>query len=106
MKLCCDENIKRSVTNLVMQEGHDVVRVQDKLELGFEDSAIIAFCRESDRVLLTNDDDFFQFDEHPGVLFLEEQLAPPRNVATAIQRLDGHVPDLADEVWHVPDGWV
>jgi len=106
MKLCCDENIKRSVTDLLLQEGYDVVRVQDKLELGFEDSAIIAFCRGSGRVLLTNDDDFFRFDDHPGVLFLEEQLAPPRAVVTAIQRLDRHVPELTDEVWHVPDGWV
>ena len=37
MKICCDENIKRSITDLLEQEGYDVVRVQDELELGFED---------------------------------------------------------------------
>jgi len=71
MKLCCDENIKRSITNLLEQEGYDVVRVQEQLELGFEDRAIVEFCRENNRVLLTTDDDFFEFDQRPGVLFLD-----------------------------------
>ncbi|MBP1922153.1 hypothetical protein J2751_001159 [Halorubrum alkaliphilum] len=45
MRLCCDENIKRSITNLLAQEGYDAVRVQDELELGFEDEAIrLCFC--------------------------------------------------------------
>jgi predicted nuclease of predicted toxin-antitoxin system len=53
MKLCCNENIKRSITDLLEQEGYDVVRVQDELELGFEDEAVVRFCRENHRVLLT-----------------------------------------------------
>jgi predicted nuclease of predicted toxin-antitoxin system len=81
MKRCCDENIKRSITTLLEQEGYDIVRVQDEHEPGFEDEAIVRFCRETDRVLLTNDDDFFEFDEHPGVLFLDEQRASPRSVS-------------------------
>lgn len=105
MRLCCDENVKRSVTSLLRQEGHDVVRVQDELELGDGDAEIVAFCRETDRVLLTNDDDFFEFDDC-GVLFLTEQGAPPREVATAIQRIDRHSDRAADRVWHVPNGWV
>lgn len=60
MKLCCDENIKRSITTLLEQEGYDVVRVQDELELGFKDEAIVRFCRKTDRILLTSDDDFFE----------------------------------------------
>jgi predicted nuclease of predicted toxin-antitoxin system len=106
MKLCCDENIKRSVTELLAQEGYDVVRVQDELELGSEDAEIMTFCRETDRVLLTNDADFFRFEEYPGILFLDEQRTPPRDVVTAIQRIDRHVPELAEQVWHIPDGWV
>jgi hypothetical protein len=79
--------------------------VQDELELGFEDEAIVQFCRQTDRTLLTNDDDFFVFDEHPGILFLDEQGASPRTVVTAIQRIDRHVTDRENQVWHVPDGW-
>ena len=106
MKLCCDENIKRSIAMLLEQEGYDVVRVQDELELGFEDIEIVRFCREHNRVILTNDDDFFEFDGRVGVIFLDEQRTPPRDVVTAIQRIDRHVPDVTDRVWHVPDGWV
>lgn len=106
MKICSDENIKRSITTLLEQEGYDVVRVQDELEIGFEDEAIVRFCREANRVLLTNDDDFFEFNDHPGILFLDEQRTPPRTVVTAVQRIDRHVADTADQVWHVPDGWV
>ena len=71
MKLCCDENIKRSITNLLEQEGYDVVRVQDELELGFEYNPIVRFCRENHRVLLTNDD-FFEFVYDVGELAEQE----------------------------------
>jgi predicted nuclease of predicted toxin-antitoxin system len=78
MKLCCDENIKRSITTILDQEGHDVVRVQDELDLGDTDRTVLEFCRETDRILLTNDDDFFDFETHPGILFLDEQRTSTR----------------------------
>lgn len=105
MRLCADENIKRRIPTILRQEGHDVVRVQDALELGYDDQRIVEFCRGQDRVILTNDDDFFEFDTHPGILFLDEQRASPRTVATAVQRIDRLVPDVTGQVWHVPDGW-
>lgn len=59
-------------------------------------------------MILTNDDDFFAFDEHPGILFLTRQSASPRSVARAIQRIEEVLdPDvLANSIVHVPDGWV
>lgn len=106
MRICCDENIKRSITLLLQQEGHNVVRVQDELGLSTPDSEIISFCNEADRVLLTNDDDFFAFETHPGVCFLEAQRTRPRDVVTVIHRLERLVGDLSDRVWHIPDGWM
>ncbi|MFB6228597.1 MAG: DUF5615 family PIN-like protein [Halobacteriales archaeon] len=106
MKICCDENVTRSATEILRQEGYDAVRVQDELDLGFGDDEIITFCRETDRLVLTNDDDFFDFDDHPGVLFLAEQRTPPRDIVTAIRRIDRHVPETAGTVWHIPDGWI
>jgi hypothetical protein len=55
---------------------------------------------------MTNDDDFFDFETLPGILVLNEQRTSPRTVATAIQRIDRHVPDVSDQVWHLPNGWV
>jgi len=108
MRLLCDENVKRSVFELLRQEGYDVERVQDRLELGFEDEEIVTYCRENDTLLLTNDDDFFTFDAHPGILFLDEQRARPREVVTAIQRIERFVgrDELKGRVFHVPDGWI
>jgi hypothetical protein len=56
-------------------------------------------------VLLTNDDDFFSFADHPGILFLDKQTTRARTVATAIGRIERSVPDMSDRVWHVPNGW-
>lgn len=107
MRLLCDENVRGSIVRLLGQEGYDVERVQDALGVGFEDEAIVEYCRSKDRVLLTNDEDFFAVDGHPGVLFLDEQAGSPREVVVAIQRIERHVgvEALEDQVWHVPDGW-
>ena len=107
MNLAVDENVKASVTNLLAQEGHDVVRVQD-VELGIDDRDVIGYCREERRVLLTNDDDFFDFDSHPGILFLTHQTTPAREVANAVRHVEHQfsADQLCDTVLHVPDGWV
>ena len=107
MNLVSDENITTSIVGLLAQEGHDVVRVQD-IELGIGDTDVIGYCREEVRVLLTNDDDFFDFDSHPGILFLARQTTPPRDVANAVRHIEQQfsVEELADTVLHVPDGWV
>ncbi|WP_290816077.1 DUF5615 family PIN-like protein [Halovivax sp.] len=107
MKLCCDENVKASIVTLLEQEGYDLERVQD-VDLGTDDPSVVDHCRETDRVLLTNDDDFFAFDDHPGIFFLDEQTTPARDVVTAVQRIAQHVDrdEFADRVWHVPNGWV
>ncbi|ERH03142.1 MAG: hypothetical protein J07HN6_00146, partial [Halonotius sp. J07HN6] len=73
MRCCYDENIRRSISVLLAQEDHDIVRVQDELGLIMPNNEIIDYCNETDRVLLTNDDDFFSYDTHPGICFLEAQ---------------------------------
>lgn len=88
MRLLCDENVRRSIYDVLSQEGHDAVRVQDGLEIGFGDEALVRFCREEGRILPTNDDDLLRFDDHPGVLFLVRQTASPRSVATAVRRTE------------------
>lgn len=107
MRLVCDENVRYSIANVLRQEGHDVERVRDALTTGDADAAIVEYCRESGRVVLTNDDDFLTVDDHAGVLFLDEQRAPPREVAVAVQRVERYVGSspFDGQVFHVPDGW-
>lgn len=108
MRLLCDENVKGSLYSLLEQEGYEVARVQDALAIGDTDREIIDHCRTEQWILLTNDDDFFAFDTHPGILFLDEQTVPARDVVTAIRRIEGFVDgeELKNQVLHVPDGWV
>jgi len=81
--------------------------VQD-VELGIGDSDVIEYCSEERRVLLTNDDDFFDFDFHPGVLFLNRQTTHARVVANAVRHIEQQFPaaELEGTVLHVPNGWV
>lgn len=107
MNLVCDENIKTSIIGLLAQEGHDVVRVED-IERGIDDSEVMQHCQEQGRVLLTNDDDFFDFDSHPGILFLVHQTTPQRDVANAVRHIEHQfsAEELTDTVLHVPNGWI
>lgn len=108
MKILCNENVARSIYVLLGQEGYDVERVQDTLELGYDDEEIVDYARETSRVILTNDDDFFDFDAPAGILFLDELRAKPREVVTAIQRIERRVgtEGIDDYVFHVPNGWI
>jgi hypothetical protein len=107
VRLLCDENVKAAVSGLLEQEGHDVARVQDELEIRFDDEDIVAHCLERDRVVVTNDD-FLEFADHGGILFVDDQRVPPRPVASTIKRIEGYVDgeELMGVVFHVPDGWV
>lgn len=107
MRLLCDENVRGSIVRLLDQEGYDVERVQDALAVGFEDDDIVAYCRNSSRVLLTNDEDFFDAETHSGVLYLTKQRTAPRDVIAAIREIERHVgPEtLEGRVLHIPDGW-
>jgi hypothetical protein len=106
MRLLCDENVRGSIVRLLEQEGHDVERVQDVLDVGDPDSAVLEYATDTDRVVLTNDTDFLD-SEGVGVLFLDTQMSDPRPVVTAIGRIE-RVTDgsVSNTVYHVPDGWV
>lgn len=91
---------------LYREGGHDAVRVQEDLELGFDDGAIVQYWREEGRIILTNDG-FFRFDDRSGVLLLARQTAAPRAVATAVRRIESlvGVDALDGRVMHVPGEW-
>ena len=106
MRIICDENVRTGIFAILGQEGHDTVRVQDELELGFNDGDIVDYACETGRVVLTNDDDFLGMD-HCGVLFVDEQRTPPREVLEAVERVELHydTTEIHGGEIHVPDGW-
>ena len=73
-RILADENVEQATVNYLRKLGHDVERLDDFAELGLgaEGESIARYAREHDRLILTQDDDFFtelDVEETTGVLF-------------------------------------
>ena len=60
-RILADENVEQATINYLRKLDHDVEWIGDveKLGLGADDESIAAHGRETDRLVLTQDDDFF-----------------------------------------------
>mgnify|MGYP006895891268 FL=1 len=60
-RILADENVEQATVNYLRKLGHDVEWIGDveELWLGAGDGAIATYGRETDRLILTQDDDFF-----------------------------------------------
>lgn len=60
-RILADENVERATVNYLRKLGHDVERLGDIAELGLgaDDGLIVRYASEHDRLILTQDDDFF-----------------------------------------------
>lgn len=106
MRVFCDENVKFSLYNLLRQEGHDCVRIEDTLGKGASDEEIAEYCREENRLILTSDDDFLTLTEQPGIIFLNEQTTSSKKVANSMRRIEASVDEPEKHVFYVPGDWV
>lgn len=111
MRLLVDEHIPPAVVSALRGEGHDVAVVGDDLELGAADTTLLAYARETDRTIVSEDTDFrgadpaLDLESHPGVLACDTA-APPGEIAAAIRRIDAESDDLNETVLFVPGAWV
>lgn len=76
-RLLLDENVEHEVRQRLEAGGHDVERVEEvaALEKGATDDALAAYSLETDRTIVTYDDDFVenvQADTYRAVLFFED----------------------------------
>jgi predicted nuclease of predicted toxin-antitoxin system len=104
MDLIADEHIPPEVVKTLRDAGYDVLTIDRALELSAEDSEIHDYAQQTNRVILTNDRDFLEFDAHPGVL-LCDVLARPGQIVSAIQRIDAASANLNGTVLRVPGTW-
>lgn len=107
LKLLCDENIHVAISHYLRQEGYDLKTVQEEPGAGSSDEEIIEHCRRSGRVLITNDSDFFDYENHPGILFVQRQRTSPRKIATSVKTIERHLDpeDMRNIVLHLPGNW-
>jgi len=100
-RLLLDEHIEQEVFERLDNRGHDVVRVTGVPELGqgATDEALAAYSKETDRTIVTYDDDFIETVSQAGyraTLYFENDSLPAHDVATIIDRMSEVYPH--DEV--------
>ncbi|WP_136687858.1 DUF5615 family PIN-like protein [Halorhabdus amylolytica] len=111
MRLLADEHIPPAYVSALDGEGHDVAVVGDEIALGTEDTILLAYAHQTDRVILSEDTDFrgadpeLEIDAHPGVLACDTA-ASPGEIATAVRRIEAFVEDFSGTVLFVPGDWL
>ena len=110
-RILADENVERATVNYLRKLGHDVERLDDVdvLGLGVEDATIAEYAREGDRLILTQDDDFFTelgIQDTAGVLFQRDQTLSTREVGDAVHEISQYL-DQSDVVLeYVSRNWL
>ncbi|MCS7294960.1 MAG: DUF5615 family PIN-like protein [Dehalococcoidia bacterium] len=95
MKLLVDENIPRSVVQMLVDVGHDVCTVSTVVR-GATDSEVVALAIREDRVIVTADKDFAELAARvPGcpsiVLARLNRVSSPQHFIDCIRRALAYV---------------
>ncbi|MFC6764377.1 DUF5615 family PIN-like protein [Natrinema soli] len=105
MRLLADENVRPAHVLALKSAGHDIVQVEEVLEKGAPDTAVLEAAQEAERSVLTYDrKDFSAMSDHAGVFICDEQMAP-REVRRTVEQVNQVYPTLDDVVEFLSD-WV
>ena len=106
-----DENVERATINYLRKLGHDVKRLDGVPELGLDadDASIIAHARDHNRLILTQDDDFFtehEIDRTAGVLFQREQTLSAQDVGDIVHEMAQYLDQSEVSLEYVSREWL
>lgn len=95
MRFLLDEHIEHEVLGRLENDGHDPVHVEltDELCKGADDSSLAAVSLQTERIIVTYDDDFrreFTEDDYYAVLLFGDEELPPDSVAEILDRVATH----------------
>lgn len=108
-RILADENVERATINYLRKLGHDVERLDDVAELGLggEDESIARYAREHDRLILTQDDDFFtDLEDTAGILFQQDQTLSTRDVGDAVHEMSQYLDQSDVTLEYVSGNWL
>lgn len=114
-RLLLDEMTEAGLAEYLVKMDHDVERVVDRPELGpgTDDSEIVAYAENENRLLVTYDDDFLADHDarrRIGILFQPNGRMPAFDTANVINEVAKHVDQDAiieyEETYHLTDGWL
>ena len=109
-RILADENVERATVNYLRKLGHDVERLDDIAELGLgtDDAPIADYARDQDRLILTQDDDFFtelDVENTAGVLFQWDQTLSTREVGDAVHEMSQYLDQSDVTLEYVSRNW-
>lgn len=110
-RVLCDENIELATTNYLQKLGHDVVRVGGVPELneGDSDERLARYSRKTNRLVLTQDDDFLTEispTETAGVLAQRDQSLSAREVGDIVEEMSTYLPQDELTLEYVTEQWL
>ncbi len=110
-RILADENVERATIRYLRKLDHDVVWIGDVDELSFgaDDESIAAYARENERLILTQDDDFFatlSVEDTDGVLFQKDQSLSARQVGDAVHEISQCIDQSAITLEYVSQTWL
>lgn len=103
-RLLLDENVEFEVLDRLEKAGHDVehVELSPRLGKGATDEALASYSIETDRTIVTYDDDLVReipADRYRAVLFFEDQTLSAEEVAGVVHAMSLVYPHEA--VWGI-----
>ena len=110
-RILADENVERATINYLRKLDHDVEWIGDleELGLGSDDDSIATYAREQNRLILTQDDDFFtqlNLDDTAGVLFQKDETLSAREVGDIVHELSQYVDQSDVTLEYVSRNWL
>lgn len=108
MWVLCDQNVpQKYVDTLADAGGITVATVRETLAADVPDREIAAYAVEHNRVILTNDSDFFGDGREFGLLVYNRLEDPRPGVVVDSRQSIGYAYESNSEVVEkMPDGWV
>lgn len=104
--------IDHRIVHRLEHYGHDIEHVEYVSELGkgTDDEDIAAYSLDTDRLILTYDDDFlreFDASDYRGLLFIENDTLTSETVSDIVHTMSEHIDhEQADNVLYVSTNWV
>lgn len=111
-RLLADENVDHRVVHRLEHYGHDIEHVDFVAELGkgSADEKIAEYCRTTNRLLVTNDDDFltdFDEEDHQGLLFIGDETLSAEQIADILHTIATTVDqETIQNVFYVSSAWL
>jgi predicted nuclease of predicted toxin-antitoxin system len=110
-RILADENVEQATINYLQKLDHDVEWIGDVEEPGLDadDESVAAFGRETNRLILTQDDDFFtqmDVEDTAGILFQKDQTLSAREVRDIVHELSEYIDQSDVTLEYVSRNWL